>query len=119
MEILNYWVMPGIEHRREFDEDYAQALIVTAEHVFGIDNVRARTRKREVCELRQLCIYILRQRTRLTTTAIGRIFALNHASVTHSVQMAERLLEVDRAYQRRYKWFVDRSAMEVEETINS
>ena len=62
----------------------------------NIIQLKKRTRKRNICQYRQLAFYFLLKYTRLTTSKVGEIFILNHATVIHGRKNALSLIEFDK-----------------------
>lgn len=61
-----------------------------------IHELKKKTRKRSVCQYRQLAFYFLLKYTRLTTTKVGEIFILNHSTVIHGRKNSLSLIEFDK-----------------------
>lgn len=104
--VINYWVLPALADKKIIYRGFAAEVIKAAKSRFGV-NVLEKTRKRETCDARQLVCYILRTNTELSTTKIGELLNINHATVLHSVTQTETLLKSDKKYRRKYQPFVD------------
>ncbi len=107
----NYWTIPGLV--RKSDTDYAPTLIRRVERFAGIENIRQRTRRREVCEARQVAAYLLRRDTGFTTSLVGRMLGIDHSSVTHSVQVVDALFTHDREFRSLWGAFIAESGRTV------
>ena len=105
-EIINYWVLPAIADRRTINTGFASEVIRAAESRYGV-KLTERTRKRDVCDARQVVCYILRYSTELSTTKIGELLNIDHATVIHGSAQAQMLLKHDKIYRQKHKPFVD------------
>ncbi len=103
---MNYWMIPAIV--RPCSPDYVEYVKSEIEAWAGVPDITERTRRREVCEARQVACYILRLRTNYTTTKIGAIFGIDHASVTHSVQTVCALLANNREFRACWQPLIDK-----------
>jgi chromosomal replication initiator protein len=71
----------------------------------GIDEkeLKSKTRKREICEPRQMIMASLRMRTTLALASIGNALGgKDHATVLHASRTVEALSEVDKLYEQRF-----------------
>lgn len=106
---LNYWLVPALADRRVINNSYAAEVIRAAGSWYSVD-VTERTRRRDVCDTRNVVCYVLRRSTDLSTTKIGNMLHLDHATVIHGSAQAEMLLNCDKQYRRKYQTFVDEFA---------
>jgi len=67
--------------------------MVHEEMGLDIDIIFKRTRKQDVVQARNLCIYLLHKK-HYGECAIGRAFGLNHATIYHSILSVENDMEV-------------------------
>jgi len=72
---------------------------------FGIDlsRVDGVTRRREVVICRQVCIYVLRFKTKLSLVTIGRLFNRHHSTAIYSVQAVEDCMKTDKYFRAMVK----------------
>ncbi len=62
----------------------------------GLDDLASPSRKREIVQARQVAMYLLRHELDLSYGSIGALFGgRDHATVMHSVEKIEGLLESD------------------------
>ena len=100
-KIINYWVIPGIKESKIDIETFKNNLISMIQEQTGIPLI-VKTRKKLVCEGRQLAAYILRQR-RLTLSNIGEILNVDHATVLHSQKAITNYLKYDKYFLERWR----------------
>lgn len=101
---INWRVIPGVEHGS--DETYARNIILEANRNIGSD-VREHTRRRAICEARQVIAYILVNRTHLTGVRIGQLLNVDHATVIYSVKVVSNLLQFDKSFRERWCTTID------------
>lgn len=73
---------------------------VTAEHFsFPDDLLRSKTRKKEIAQARQICMYLCKSLTDSSLKTIGLHFGgRDHSTVIHSINCTEELMESDSKY---------------------
>jgi len=63
------------------------------------DDIGIKTRKREIVQARQLCMYFAKWMTSMSLTSIGETYGdKDHATVLHACRTVENLRETDRKY---------------------
>lgn len=73
-------------------------------HLYVSDNeVRSTWRVRRLVVRRQIISYILVRRYEATLTEVGRMMKRDHSTILYSCDVAEDLIETDRAFKRMYK----------------
>jgi len=61
------------------------------------------TRKREVCELRQIAMEIIKKNTSLMLKSIGNVFnGRDHSSVISAINKVNDLFETDKKFKEKY-----------------
>ncbi len=61
------------------------------------------SRKREVVEARQICMYVIRRETTYSFTKIGELFGgKHHATVLHACETISNLIETDKKFENRH-----------------
>lgn len=60
--------------------------------------LKGKSRKREINDIRQTSMWILRKGTSLSFANIGAIFNRHHATVLHAVESVNNMIETDRYY---------------------
>lgn len=69
------------------------------------DMLIKKTRKREIVMARQIAMYMLKSKTRLSLKAIGMGFGgRDHTTVIHSCQMVRDLMDIDSGYAEDVKY---------------
>ncbi len=72
-------------------------------HYFGItqDNLLSKTRKREICQARQIAMYLSRNLTKNSLSSIGSMIGgKDHATVLHSYNTVCNLMDTDRMFRQ-------------------
>lgn len=104
---MSYWSIPGVKY--ESGAEKANYIITNLSKSVGVD-IRQRTRLRNVCEARQVSMYMIRMHTGLSLQAIGRLYAckgneqgFDHASVMHAINNVSIWLEGDMPFRKKWK----------------
>ena len=105
MESVNYWIVP--DTARESDAGSVTMLILRIEQWAGVNDITQRTRRRSVCEARQVAAYLLRRNTDYSLRSIGEILNIDHASVSHSVKVVDALLTHDKSFRQQWGVFIE------------
>ena len=81
------------------------ALDKAMQEVFGnnLEYFFARSRKREICDVRTIALKIFRDETAYSYQAIGRIFGKNHATIIHNIRVASNYIATDKKFSHDYK----------------
>lgn len=72
--------------------------------VFGLpfERLFEKTRKREVVQARQVCIYFVKDNTKISLKEIGRKFGgIDHATVIHAIKQVGNLMFSDKNYREK------------------
>lgn len=72
--------------------------------IFGlpIERLLEKTRKREVVEARQACMYFVRDNTKISLKEIGRKYGgIDHATVIHAIDKVGDLMFSDKNYREK------------------
>ena len=69
----------------------------------SLQELRKKSRKREHVEARQIMCYLLRCRTKMTTTSIGLIFNYDHSTVIHCCKQVPDLVLYDEDFKRKFQ----------------
>jgi chromosomal replication initiator protein len=100
---MNYIAVPGMKSRMalnaivSYHPDKVNEIIQLVENCLRVpyDKLKHRTRKREVCFARQVCMYLLSTRTHASLKTIGDLFNRDHSSVIHARELIKDLMETD------------------------
>jgi|GEM_PF-2907153 chromosomal replication initiation ATPase DnaA len=80
----------------------ATGIISVVEDYTGV-SINQPTRKRPVCDARQIAMYLIKQNTGLTLMQTARLCGLGtHAAAWHACRQVPLYLETDRAYREKY-----------------
>jgi chromosomal replication initiator protein len=67
----------------------------------SVDSLRAKTRKREIVQARQLAMYFSKNMTKSSLASIGfQIGKKDHATVLHSCKTVNNLIETDKKFRK-------------------
>jgi chromosomal replication initiator protein len=81
---------------KEISIEYIQK-IVSDYFAISIEQINARTRKREIVQARQLCMYFAKKYTKLPLSSIGAACGnKDHATVLHACKTINNLQETDK-----------------------
>lgn len=80
-------------------------IITAAAEVYGVsvEDIMSDSRKRKIAEARQMAMYLCHEKTLLDLADIGIVFGRTHATVIHSLNKIDDLLEIDRLTKRNYE----------------
>jgi len=62
------------------------------------DQMKGKCRKRELNDVRQIAMWIIRRGTSMSFYNVGKVFNRHHATVLHAVKNVEGLVETDYKY---------------------
>jgi chromosomal replication initiation ATPase DnaA len=62
------------------------------------DQLKSKCRKRELNDVRQIAMWIIRKGTSMSFYDVGKVFNRHHATVLHAVRNVEGLIETDAMY---------------------
>jgi chromosomal replication initiator protein len=83
---------------REISIDYIQK-IVSAYYNIGIDQMKSKTRKREIVQARQISMFFAKQLTKSSLKNIGMYFGgRDHSTVIHACQTVNDLIDTDKKF---------------------
>ena len=95
---------------REVSIDYIQK-VVSDYFDLSIEQLKSKTRKREVVQARQIAMYFSKQMTKSSLATIGmHCGGKDHATVLHACRTVNNLVDTD----KRFKAYVE----EIEKKIN-
>jgi len=60
-----------------------------------VEKVMEVSRKKVVCEARQVIMFIIRLRLKFVLTDIGKLFNKDHTTVIHSLQAVQKMLDTN------------------------
>ena len=76
---------------------------VLRETFFTLPEISTPSRKRELTEARQLCMFFLKKYTKLSLNDIGAQVSRDHATVLHAVKTVLDLCATDPVYRERFR----------------
>jgi len=63
------------------------------------EDMKSKTRKREICDARQAAMFFYKEYTKLSLEKIGRNFGnRDHSTVIHAIEAVNNLLDTDKSY---------------------
>jgi chromosomal replication initiator protein len=87
------------------DDEHIKATHLAIRSVFPYyqpEFIKVKARKREVLELRQIFIWILRHKTSLSLQKIGQLCGgRDHSTMIHSVETVDNLMTFDKSFARK------------------
>ncbi|MHC5202799.1 chromosomal replication initiator protein DnaA [Myroides sp. LJL119] len=89
--------------KREISIDYIQKVV---SDYFDIDTdvLRSKTRKRNIAQARQLCMFFAKKYTKNSLASIGsQIGGRDHATVLHACKTIDNLVETDKEFKKYYE----------------
>lgn len=87
--------------RREISIDYIQKIV---SEYFGMpeEMIRAKTRKREIVQARQIAMYFSKNLTKSSLSTIGSLIGgKDHSTVLHACKTVNNLMETDKHFKRQ------------------
>jgi hypothetical protein len=85
-------------------------IMVLVSDFYDVDmyEVYSTSRKREICEARQVAMYFVRKITSYPTRLIGEVIGnRDHATVLHAVKAVEDLIDTDKAFRIKMRELED------------
>jgi chromosomal replication initiator protein len=64
-------------------------------------NLKGRSRVREVNDVRQICMWIIRHGTSMSLHNIGAIFVRHHATILHAIEHVDNMIQTDSIYRSK------------------
>jgi chromosomal replication initiation ATPase DnaA len=62
------------------------------------DQMKGKCRKRELNDVRQIAMWIIRKGTSMSFYDVGKVFNRHHATVLHAVKSVENMIQTDNKY---------------------
>ena len=62
------------------------------------EQLKGRSRHREVNDIRQICMWVVRNGTSMSYNNVGLIFVRHHATILHAINHVEAMLQTDPLY---------------------
>jgi chromosomal replication initiator protein len=62
------------------------------------DQMKGKCRKREINDVRQIAMWIIRKGTSMSFYNVGKVFNRHHATVLHAVKSVENMIQTDNRY---------------------
>lgn len=107
---ISYFAIPGLEIGNILDQIQPLGKISTLKIMnliafatgITIEQMKSKTRKREIKEARQLFHCFCKKYTTLSLAVIGSYTGNDHATVKHSVNVVNNLRETEKVYMSKY-----------------
>ena len=115
---MNYWSMPSLRERQKAMKEkinYVDNIIKEICKYYSLtqDQVKGKSRKREIVKARFIAIYIIRTETDFKLSAIGRIFNRDHSTILHSIRIINDTLTL------KYDTDISDELTEIKKIINN
>jgi len=106
---MTAYIAAGLNHKThtrfliETKGEMSDHIIKTVAAVLNVPlaNLFQKTRKREIVEARQISMSLIKQRTNLPVTAIGRKFGQDHSTVLYAIDTVSDLCSSDKLFRRK------------------
>jgi len=72
------------------------------------DQLKSKCRKRELNDVRQIAMWIIRKGTSMSFYDVGKVFNRHHATVLHAVNHVEEMLQTDPLYRAYVQSILDK-----------
>ena len=93
---MNYWTTPIMKERLDIKNQIklADSIVEKVAAYYGMSNeeIRGKSRKRELVKARWLAMYFIRQKTDYTLNAIGDMFGRDHTTVIHALETIKDIM---------------------------
>lgn len=97
----------GIDESVTDDDVTVLGLMAFKAFKLTIDDLRIRTRKREIVEARQVCMWWLKNNTKQSLAEIGSYFGdFDHATVIHACKTVNNLIDTDKLFKEKIEPFI-------------
>ena len=95
---MNYWSMPSLRERQKAMKEkinYVENIIkeICKYYSLTTEQIKGKSRKREIVKARFISIYIIKNETDFTLSAIRRIFNRDHSTILHSIKIINNTIE--------------------------
>ena len=70
-------------------------------------NLKGRSRVREVNDMRQICMWVIRQGTSMSLHNIGAIFVRDHSTILHACNHVDNMIQTDKVYRDKVQEILD------------
>ncbi len=107
--IASPYVMPGVESVSNYLNiiDRVTRYVINTNGI-SLEDIKSKSRKREFADPRQICMYVLRRYTTMTTEYIGNYYNRDHTTVVHATKTITGYLEVDSVIRGKVNDIVNR-----------
>lgn len=72
------------------------------------DQMLSKSRKRELVQSRQECMYLLKKTNRYTFAEIGSLFNKDHTTAIHAIRTISNLLETNKIFKQEHEIISDK-----------
>ena len=103
-----------VEEEHDCTPDSIQEVVCRYYHV-SLDDLRSRSRRKNLVLCRNVAIYLCRKMTDLSLEAIGRLFGRNHSTVLYSINTLENICRKD----PKIRGQVDLLTEQIKKTVNT
>lgn len=98
----SYWVLPGITT----DLDTITCA-VTRDYNLLPQDLSLNTRRREIVEPRQICMFLANTYLRMTSIKTGKVFGMrDHSTVIHSTKVVRDRYKTDKMFRSRLRGII-------------
>lgn len=96
--------MKGIMEHQEVGVKKAASIISIVAKVTGLQvkKLKSQSRKRQIVDIRRMCMSLIRSKLKLPTPVIGAIFDRDHATILFNINQHKDLYNYDAEYKTLY-----------------
>jgi len=66
-----------------------------------LENLKGRSRVREINDIRQICMWVIRHGTSMSLHNIGAIFLRDHSTILYAISHVDNMIQTDRVYREK------------------
>ena len=96
---MNYWTIPSVRQKKITTMDMlnqAENIIDKVANYYKVQvkDIKGKSRKRQFVKARFIAMYLIKNSTTLTLSAIGDIVGRDHTTIIHSLQTIQNTLSL-------------------------
>ncbi|MEA3451807.1 MAG: chromosomal replication initiator protein DnaA, partial [Bacteroidota bacterium] len=96
-------VLKNLIKEKKTDFNISQIIQIVGDYFnISVKAIKAKTRKREVVQARQLAMHFSKKYTKKSLTTIGAEFSRDHSTVVHANKTVKNLIDTDKSFRQFY-----------------
>jgi chromosomal replication initiator protein len=104
---MNYYVAPGLFKKEliKFTKCKSDKIIdlICTNYKVSFDDIKSKSRKRNVVMARQLICYFIYEHTKLTLIKVAEMLNRDHSTIIYSKDIVKELCFSDKAYRQHFE----------------